>query len=484
MNQDNSMQEYLLKKRKLAPQATTPALTKEIFQENIVDTSDMERFLQKKKKEKSEPEIRPLKERLLGIASQVHGPLAGELFRKMAEKKLKQEIKPLSTKELALTSAEVAPFALGGVGGALPLAARVGIQSGIMGGSRIAEEMIKGEKPKEAVKKGAITAGLTAPFVGIPGAITGIAGKLVKSKISQGLGESATKEVIKKFPEITKAPKEEMAQITEKAIESIGNKQKELGVAVGEAKQKFIESGEKIIRKPLKEKILDLLKKEQVFPKGGELEKATVKRAILTNVLKEAKKINPKSNPKQILDVVDNIDDKLTNTYTRKAAEQPLTDAEKIAMRVRGMINEFGIKKLQSYLPETKKHFAEFKGLLNAENKEIEKALRTNKGMQSLLTSSLKEGRTETLKNLQKLDDLLPENEKFLDKTYAKMVEWNLKGDPKFYPSKPGILQAGIAKADIPISAILRGLKKTGVPTAIGAGRAGLIRGERNLLEE
>lgn len=424
------------------------------------------------------PEI-PLKERLVEAEKRVGLPELRTSAGVRAALGPKFGEPPKTVRETIGRIAEVTPFATGGIGAKLPAIGRIAAQAGITGGARIAEELAKGKKTPEAIKKGLKTGGITGLLMGAFAIPKGIASKIIKSKATIGFGEAAEEAVTKRFPAITEPPKEKMFEIVTKTGRALKGKEKELGKLVGQAKKQFIASEKLIERKPIRESIFRLLREEQLFPRKGEIQKGLKRRGILSSVLKQARRISPESDPKKILDIVENIDDELANTYTRRMAQKALTKAEQAALRIRGKINEFAINRLKEGLPPAKKTFADFKGILTAEGREIERALKTEKGLQKLLESSIKEGRTQTLNNLKRLDDSLPQKDKFLDKTIQKLIEWNLRGTRDIWPSKAGVIEALISGVAAPVAKGLRLLEKPGIPELGGAVRAALLKKSR-----
>jgi hypothetical protein len=49
------------------------------------------------------------------------------------------------------------------------------------------------------------------------------------------------------------------------------------------------------------------------------------------------------------------------------------------------------------------------------------------------------------MKNLKKLDDIIPNKDKFFDKTLNKLSRMNIEKSEELYPSTPGLIRQGLS---------------------------------------
>ena len=304
-----------------------------------------------------------------------------------------------------------------------------------------------------AAKKAVVKGASTLASMNLPSNLSEFAKKIYKSDIA-------------KYSKPSSSEFEDIVSSGAKGIE--GLKQKAIS-AISEAKTTAKEDPELFNTKVLKSKITDLLKEKQVLPKKKKIgtqivsirpgvmqilpkeippigiQKGVIQKNVLASVLGQSRQINKKSTLKDILDVIDNIDDILTApVYNKEAAQEVANYAPKVGKQIRGIINEYAMNIAENTLPENKKNFVKIMNILNDEGGEIKRALKTDKGMNSLVKQSLAEGRKTTLVNLQRMDALLPDNKKFYKDALAKVFRKDIEAISRFYPSKPGIIMQGL----------------------------------------
>lgn len=297
--------------------------------------------------------------------------------------------------------------------------------------------LTEGKSQGQALKSGAFGAGADLVLGKVGGAIGKGATGLVKRKLAGELGEEATEKVIKNIPKYTKKSAESYKEVTDLGRKSISSMKKTIGKEVGEAKTKAISNKINFSKERLINDVDDLLRSERI--KGARVLRGKEGKQVLGKVTEEVRRIPKNPTAQELLDVVDNIDDSLKSVYRKDLAKQGTTVGEGVAERIRGITNKRAMEAMDATLPASKKRYSAFMEVLNDEGGEIKRALNNQKSFNSLLESATKDKRWKTLDNLIKLDELLPDKSKFMDRHLSKLSNDILRNIKSPYLSEAGL---------------------------------------------
>lgn len=440
----------------------------------------------------------------------------------------------LKPSELIQTGAELAPIALGGAGAAMSIPKYIGIQSAITAGSKLIEELAKGKSPQEAIKKTVAPTALTAGLTGTTKVLFNkLPSFILKSRLLKDTGEYAGNIIKKEFPEITapimkevpeltkhtkpsisilkreplskemrdkeimkqtpkliekikssipflkKSPmaEKQFEDITNEAILNIKTKEEELGKIVGSAKEAAVKTGNTINGKPLLSAVDETIKEHNLLSNGILDYKNVAKPTVLRKVVDLIKSVAKSNNtPEELFDLLSKTDSHLATIFTKKIKKEKLAASENAAIRIYGKINDYIMNNVSPDVKKAKMDLEKLKYILSAEGFEIGNALKTTKGMYDLFLRSIQPGKRETLINLQKLDKLLPEGQKFINPILSKISRLKLIGSEEFFPTKAGIITPILATTRLPIARMLAKTKKPAFRIPAGMARATLIK--------
>ena len=341
-------------------------------------------------------------------------------------------------------------------------------------GEFIKSKYIEGEPMEQALKEGGTGVIIDAALLG--------SGKVLKPILkytgllgaTKGMSKTAKIFAKKNFSKITKPLKAELDDIAKATSKTIGDERSVLGRMIGKSKKEATESLAKIKGKPIRKSIAELLKEERIIVKNGKIARGDIKNEVLKKVQKQADLITDATDVDDMFAIIDNMDDALVDVYNKEIRGEGLNIAESAAKRVRGIVNEKTIEVLADTVGADKANYAKYVGILNKELGEIKRALKSSKGTYDLMKRSVERGRTETLKNLSDLDDLLPNDQKFFIKMINRIARDNLEGLSRIYPSIPGVIEKGLELVPRAAAAVARGMES---PVLKTIGKAAEIGG-------
>jgi len=343
----------------------------------------------------------------------------------------------------AVTVGQIAaPVAVGAV--ATPLAGAVTSVATTGLGEYIKSRLIEGEPQEQAIKEAGTGVVIDVALLGTGKVLKPIAKYVGSLGATKGMSKVAKSFAKKNFSKIVKPMSKELDDVAREAIGAVSEEKKTLGRLVGEAKKVARKTGEKVEGKSAKKLVSELLKKEEIIVAPGRVARGESRDVILKKVMKQADKIKDSTDIDDMFNIIDNLDDALVEVYNKEIRGESLTIAEGAAKRIRGVINDHTIKALENTLGKDKASYAKYVGILNDNLGEIRKALKTTRGTYNLMNKAVERGSTDTLKNLMKLDNLLPDNQKFFVNMMNKVARNNLEGISRIYPSIPGVIEKGL----------------------------------------
>ncbi len=314
------------------------------------------------------------------------------------------------------------------------------ISTGVsVGGARALEELAKGTPPTEIgekAKASAITAGLIDTLIrgtfGIAGAG---AKKILKRSIGPQFSEEVVEEVLKK-PELTKAPKEKHTKIGDRIIKSVKDLEKKLGERVGRAKAQARKLGEEVNVAKVKTYADDLVKEAKLITEPGKKAAITRRPRILDQVMEQLDQ--PAMNIDDALTTLQNVDEILKSSYERmmraEGSKKVLSQSEKIALRIRGKLNETINDVLANQLSRNKGAFKALRKILEANKGELSKKVMSRDEIYKLLKGSLKQANVPTYERLRTVEKSLRPQQKFMDEVIAKHVSEELSDASRLWP--------------------------------------------------
>lgn len=348
------------------------------------------------------------------------------------------------------TTARLAPLAVPlGKGKLIGQIGKGALAYGIGG---TAEKLIEGEKLPEALKAGkeqALSAGVAIGAVGGLGKIaTSLGKKIIKGSIEPQFSERVTKKVLDNVG-LTKKSRQTFADLAKRASRRTQALKKVFGKAVGKGKADAIKESALVDVSNVKRSAAKLIRESKIgVPKGVKaIEPRRMK--VLKDVFKQLDK--GKMSADDALTTLQNMDDALANTYTRRAQGAAVTTAEKTAQNVRRLMKDETNKTLGKMFQGSKKNYIEIMNTLDANNKQLAKGLSTPDKAQALIKKALKEGNDDLLRNLEKLDKLMPkEGQRWLTKSINKAVSSEIGRSARI---RPGWRVEGLMDLLAPVAA-------------------------------
>lgn len=326
---------------------------------------------------------------------------------------------------LAIGVGEVFKSTVGSPGDTLGALKKGGVSAGIdIAGQTLLGPLgpVKSLLSKVPGTKGALSEGL------LPAAAKGIGKKLIKARTPQPKFSEEVVAKIQENPELSIDPKETLGAISRVGIEGVKSLRKTAGELIGTLKKK---AGLDEIKVPLDnlKRNVKVAKEEAGFiDRPGIIRREDSVGESAINVIEtqlSKKAPNTYDNAQVILDNIDSskefqlIFDKLNDPA------RSLTSGENLALKMRRDLSK-GINSSVDELAEglglgqAKGEFSKLANMMD--DPLLKNSLKNPDTFGSALTRSLKENRTELFSKLEVLDDLLPDDGKFLNKAIGKLV--------------------------------------------------------------
>lgn len=345
----------------------------------------------------------------------------------------------------------------------------------------------------------------------------GLVGKtgefLTKQKLVQpGYSQEVVDEVIKN-PKLMQSSKQSIGDLSQKAFKSIKKLKKDLGEIVGKAKQEAGLQDITIDTKPLIVKIENIKKDLKFKPDKGKLgrsdtkgekaidtvleavqmksNKATKKTLKISNdgimsMVKNKNKSSLKPTIENMQMALDNIDASPSFQKIYNIMQSPnasLTFSQKKALEMRNNVRDAINNSVESVLDTSglSSAKANYSSLVKTlDSPEIKVAGKSADALAKKLKQSLTETNEGVFRKFKDIDSALPDNEKFLDKTFniligREMNNLGLSDILNFNFKKPVLSTSALAGKQM--------LKEKSVPKTLigGVTRRGAIEAQKEL---